>query len=247
MLTRLADEAFGNLRLSALRTCVLATREALRKVRLTPQFGGVTRDYFDRLRGLLRKSNEGLAEIERMVIGVQRSFAEQVGWSLPPPMTFSLDMYIAEVDRLEAAYRSHFGGLAMLTRDKWSLIERFFDTVVVKSRSIFAAAERDAEAWVRSLLPPIEMQVREQRQQLRKRTDSVARIRDAQGSLEERIGQLEDALQDVQGQLTELKRHAERIRLRDEAPARAGRPEPTAATVPLAIAGEPGGPVGIAT
>jgi DNA repair exonuclease SbcCD ATPase subunit len=219
VLMRLADEAYGQLRLDALRGCVLDTRERLRKARLSPQFVVVTRDYFESLRALLRKASTATAEIERMMIGVQRLFAEQVGWSLPPPMRFSLETYVAEIDRLEAGYRNHFGTLALLTRDKWSLIERFFDTVVVKSRSIFSAAERDTEAWVRSLLPPLEMQVREQRQQLKKRTDSVGRIRDAQGTLEERIGQLEDALQDAQAQLTELKRHADRIRLPRDAAA----------------------------
>lgn len=224
VLMRLAEEAYGFVRLDALRSCVLETRERLRKARLTPQFVGITRDYFESLRGLLRKSSGKMAEIERMMLAVQRQFAEQVGWSLPPPMSFSLDTYVAEIDRLEEAYRSHFGTIALLTRDKWSLIERFFDTVVAKSRGIFAAAERDAEAWVRSLLPPLEMQVREQRQQLKKRTDSVGRIRDAQSSLEERIGQLEDALQASQAQLAELKRHADRIRLpREETHGAAGR------------------------
>jgi len=120
-------------------------------------------------------------------------------------MQFALNSYMAELERAEGAYRNHFGALAVLTRDKWSLIERFFDTVVSKSREVFSAAERDTEAWIRSLLPPLEVQVREQRSQLRKRAESVARIRDAQESLDERIGQLEEALEDVQTRLTELK------------------------------------------
>jgi hypothetical protein len=245
VLNRLAEEAYGHVRLDALRACVLGTRERLRKTRLTPQFTGVTRDYFTQLRGLLRKANAAMAEIEKMIVGVQRNFAEQVGWSLPPPMRFNLDSYIAEIDQLEGIYRNHFGALTLLTRDKWSLIERFFDTVVVRSRTIFAAAERDAEAWVRSLLPPLEMQVREQRAQLKKRTESVTRIRDAQGSLDERIGQLEDALQDAQEQLTELKRHAERMHLpRDEA--RPGRPA-AAARATEAAPGPAGGPAPIET
>jgi DNA repair exonuclease SbcCD ATPase subunit len=237
VLMRLADEGYGHVRLDALRACVLETRERLRKTRLSPQFVGVTREYFEQLRVLLRKSSGAMAEIERMMLGVQRLFAEQVGWSLPPPMSFSLETYVAEVDRLEAAYRNHFGTIALLTRDKWSLIERFFDTVVVKSRSIFAAAERDAEAWVRSLLPPLEMQVREQRQQLKKRTESVTRISEAQGSLEERIGQLEDALQDAQGQINELKRHADRIQGPRDGPAL--RPGPVAAATEAAGAEDP--------
>ncbi len=232
VLTRLAEDAYRHVRLDALRSCVMETRDRLRKTRLTPQFTGVTRDYFAALREHLRKATAIMAEIEEMMLGVQRQFAEQVGWSLPPPMRFTLDPYVADVDRLEEAYRNQFGALTLITRDKWSLIERFFDTVVVKSRSTFAAAERDAEAWVRSLLPPLEMQVRDQRAQLKKRTDSVARIRDAQGSLDERIGELEDALQDVQGRLAELKRHAERLRLPRDEGARAARPAAAAPSVP---------------
>jgi hypothetical protein len=211
VLARLAEQAYSNLRMQSLRTAVMATRDRMRKVRLTPQFMTTVREYFGALREMIRRANASLAEIERMVLGVQRRFSEETGWSMPPPMTFTLDTYLAEVDRVEAAYESHFGTLAVLTRDKWSLIERFFETVVGKSRTIFSAAERDTEAWIRSLLPPLETQVREQRQQLKKRTDAVLRIRDAQESLDGRIGQLEDALQDVQAHLDELKKFSEAI------------------------------------
>jgi chromosome segregation ATPase len=144
-------------------------------------------------------------------------------------MTFSLDTYIADLERAEQAYRSQFGPLAVLTRDRWTLMERFFETVVAKSREIFAAAERDTEAWVKSLLPPIELQVREQRAQLRKRAESIAKIRDAQGSLDERIGELEQALEEAQTQLAALRRFADRVQ---EVGARV--PDDAADTVPLA-------------
>jgi hypothetical protein len=212
VLSRLANEAYMPLRLDSLRGRVLEARERMRKVRLTPQFFAAVKDYFGQVRDLLRQSNAKLLEIEQMVLGVQRRFAEDLGWSLSPPMPFALDTYLAELERAEAAYKNHFGALAVLTRDKWSLIERFFDTVVSKSREVFAAAERDTEAWVRSLLPPIEVQVREQRQQLKKRAESVARIRDAQESLDARIGELEEALEDVQQRLDELKKHTQQAR-----------------------------------
>ncbi|MFZ5540120.1 MAG: dynamin family protein [Pseudomonadota bacterium] len=222
VLSKLSEQAYAPLRLESLRGRVLEARERMRKSRLTPQFLAAVKDYFAQLRELLRASSAKLLEIEQMVLGVQRRFAEELGWSTPPPMPFSLDTYIAELERAEAAYRNHFGALAVLTRDKWSLIERFFDTVVSKSREVFAAAERDAEAWVRSLLPPLEVQVREQRAQLKKRAESVARIRDAQESLDERIGQLEEALEDVQSKLDELKQlgsRARQIAEREPAPA----------------------------
>ena len=212
VLSRLADQAYAYLRLETLRGRVYEARERMRKSRLTPQFFTAVKEYFHSLRELLRNANAKLMEVEQMVLGVQRKFAEELGWAVSPPMPFSLDTYIAELERAEAAYRTHFGAMAVLTRDKWALIERFFDTVVSKSREIFSAAERDAEAWVRSLLPPLEVQVREQRAQLKKRAESVARIRDAQESLDQRISQLEEALEDVQQRLDELKTHAARPR-----------------------------------
>jgi DNA repair exonuclease SbcCD ATPase subunit len=61
-------------------------------------------------------------------------------------------------------------------------------------------------------LPPIELQVREQRAQLRKRAESISKIRDAEGSLDDRIGELEEALEDAQGKLAALKRLTDRVR-----------------------------------
>ncbi len=211
VLQKLSDKLFVPLRVSTLRAQVLATRNTMKKSQLSPSISGAVRDYFGNLRELLRDANAKALEIEQMVLGVQRRFAEELGWSLSPPMTFSLDTYIADLERAEAAYRSQFGAFAVLTRDRWTLMERFFETVVAKSREIFSAAERDTEAWVKSLLPPIELQVREQRAQLKKRAESISKIRDAQGSLDERISELELALEDTQARLAALRRFADRV------------------------------------
>ncbi|MEG1969935.1 MAG: dynamin family protein [Burkholderiaceae bacterium] len=213
VLGKLADEAYAPLRMDALRAQVLITRERMSKARLSLQLSGAVRDYFAGLRSQLRAANASLAEIEKMVLGVQRSFAAELGWGSTPPVSFSLDAAIAELDRAEQVFAVSFGPLAVITQHKWSLIERFFDTVVSRSREIFADSARAAENWVRSLLPPLEMQVREQRAQLKKRVEAITRIRQAQESLELRIGELESALEDVQGQLDRLARLSDRIRV----------------------------------
>ncbi len=211
VLQKLSDKLFAPLRVATLREQVLKARTKIKKSQLSPSITAAVREYFDALREMLREANARALEVEQMVIGVQRRFAEELGWSLSPPMAFSLEVYIAELERAEQAYRSQFGALAVLTRDRWTLMERFFETVVAKSREVFSAAERDTEAWVKSLLPPIELQVREQRSQLKKRAESIAKIRDAQGSLDERIGELELALEETQARLVALRRHADRI------------------------------------
>lgn len=212
VLSRLSEDLFKPLRVSALREHALATRSRMKRSQLSTQLSSSVKTYFTGLREMLRAANAQTLEIEQMVIGVQRRFAEELGWSVSPPMSFSLDTYLADLERAEDAWRSQFGALAVLTTDKWALMQRFFDTVVSKSRDIFSAAERDTEAWVKSLLPPLEMQVREQRSQLKKRAESVSKIRDAQGSLDDRISELEEALEDAQGKISALKRLSDRIR-----------------------------------
>ncbi|MGZ8254553.1 MAG: dynamin family protein [Burkholderiaceae bacterium] len=211
VLSRLSEDLFKPLRVSALREHALATRSRMQRSKLSPQLSSAVKAYFAGLREMLRSANAMTLETEQMVIGVQRRFAEELGWSVSPPMSFSLDTYLAELERAEDAWRSQFGALAVLTTDKWALMQRFFETVVSKSREIFSAAERDTEAWVKSLLPPLEMQVREQRAQLKKRAESVSKIRDAQGSLDDRITELEEALEDAQAKISALKRLSDRI------------------------------------
>jgi hypothetical protein len=150
--------------------------------------------------------------MEKMIAGVQGSFGQELGWSLAPPMPFSLDSYVVELDRLQQLSNGQFGSLIVLTRGRWALIERFLETVVARSRDLLVAAERDVEAWVGSLLPPIEAQVREQRAQLVRRADSAQKIRDAQESLDARIGELDEALASARQTIEALKQALDRVR-----------------------------------
>ncbi len=226
VLNKIAEQALSHLKREALRSQAIETRERMRKAWLPNKFPAIIAEYFDGLRGQLRQTNERIAEMEKMVVGVQNNFAKELGWSLAAPMSFSIDSYLNELDRMQEVAKVQFGTLVVLTHGKWGLIERFLETVVSKSRDLFVAAERDVEAWVGSLLPPIEAQVREQRAHLIKRAESVQKIRDAQESLDGRIGELEAALEEVHEKVETLKVELGRARqiARSAAPALAPVP-----------------------
>jgi hypothetical protein len=113
---------------------------------------------------------------------------------------------------MQEVAKVQFGTFVVLSSGKWGLIERFLETVVARSRDLYVAAERDVEAWVGSLLPPVEAQVREQRAQLIRRAESVQKIRDAQESLDGRIAELERALGTAQEKVEALKLQLGRVR-----------------------------------
>jgi hypothetical protein len=212
VLNKIAVQAVAPLRRDALREAAGSARERMHAAWLPTAFTPIIGEYFDGLREAIRQTNARIAEMEKLMIGVQGSFAQELGWSLPAPMNFSIDSYLAEVDRLQEAARAQFSTFVVLTRGRWGLIERFLETVVAKSRDIFVAAQRDVEAWIGSLLPPVEAQVREQRAALLRRAESVQKIRDAQESLHGRIGELEEALQTVRQKIEALKLQLGRTR-----------------------------------
>jgi hypothetical protein len=212
VLNRIASQALAPLKRGALREAATTARERMHKAWRPSAFASIIGEYFDGLRDALRQTNARIVEMEKMMVGVHGSFAQELGWRLAAPMTFSTDPYVADVDRLQEAARVQFRTFDVLTRGRWALTERFLETVVAKSRDIFVAAERDVEAWIGSLLPPVESQVREQRAALIRRAESVQKIRDAQESLDGRIGELDDALRAVQEKIGALKLQLERAR-----------------------------------
>ena len=111
--------------------------------------------------------------------------------------------YQKEIERLERAYNTHFNTLwNMVSKAKFALMKRFFETIASRVKHVYDIANRDVEAWLKAVMSPLETQVREHHLQLRRRLDSIKRIHRASDELEERIVELEqqgEALEPAQG------------------------------------------------
>jgi hypothetical protein len=80
--------------------------------------------------------------------------------------------------------------LQLLTHEKNKLTQKFFEEVTVQVRRAFERANRDAEAWLKAVMAPMETQVREHQIQLKRRLESIKRIHQATDTLEDRIKEL---------------------------------------------------------
>jgi hypothetical protein len=100
--------------------------------------------------------------------------------------------YQKEVERLERAYNTHFNTLwNMVSKAKFALMKRFFETIASRVKRVYDIANRDVDAWLKAVMSPLETQVREHHTQLRRRLESIKRIHLASDELEERIVELE--------------------------------------------------------
>jgi chromosome segregation ATPase len=72
-------------------------------------------------------------------------------------------------------------------------MRRFFETVASRAKHVYDVANRDVESWLKTVMAPLETQVREHHLQLRRRLESIRRIHQASDELEDRITELEQA------------------------------------------------------
>jgi hypothetical protein len=109
--------------------------------------------------------------------------------------------YVKELERVEASFKKRFGALSMITSYEKTLTRQFFSVIAARIQQAFEIANRDAEGWIKAVMGPLEGQVKERQQQLRRRLDSVKRIHLATETLESRVGELRETEQSMMRQV----------------------------------------------
>ena len=133
-----------------------------------------------------------------------RKFSTEHGLAVTAPMPFSMDKYRKELAMIESVYQKQFGTAAMLTTSRVVLMQKFFDSIASRVRHSYLQSNRDVEAWLKVIIAPLEAQIREHKDQLKHRQQSVQRIHGAIDSLEEKIETLEKLKSSVEVQRQSL-------------------------------------------
>lgn len=192
--SNLTNNLLTHLGLDALRNETRRTREAMLESSFTRGLRDAMEGFFAHLRGNLSQSTSEIAEITRMLDSMYKRFSVEHGLQLTSPEAFSTQRYEAELDRLEKAFNRQINTtLTLVTTEKHTLTQKFFETVAVQARRTFEVANRDVEQWLRAVMSPLETQVREYQLQLKRRLESVKRIHQATDTLEDRVDELKQA------------------------------------------------------
>jgi hypothetical protein len=193
--------------LETLRETAADTRKRIEASPFTKGVRSAMNDFFARIYGGLEQSGRQTGEIHDMMIAMYVRFAGEHGLEPFTPPPFSMLKYQKEVERLERAYNVHFNTLwNMVSKAKFTLMKRFFETVAIRVKHVYDIANRDLESWLKAVMSPLESQVREHHIQLRRRLGSVKRIHRASDELEERVAELEQAEAGVRAQIDALAR-----------------------------------------
>jgi DNA repair exonuclease SbcCD ATPase subunit len=205
--TQQTNSLYESIGLETLRATAADTRERIEKSPFTKGVRSAMGDFFAKIYGSLDASARQTAETHEMMHAMYQRFAKEHGIEPFTPPPFSMLKYQKEVERLERAYNVHFNTLwNMVSKAKFTLMKRFFETIAIRVKHVFDIATRDLESWLKAVMAPLETQVREHHLQLRRRLESVKRIHRASDELEERIAELEQAEVAAKAQIAALAR-----------------------------------------
>lgn len=150
-------------------------------------------------------------EIKELMDGVYKKFQEEHGLVNVKPASFSVMKYLRELKRLETKNEQFFNGLSLVLTEQKAVTRKFFESVMSKVRALFATANRDGDAWLKTIMSPMEAQVREHQVQLRRRLESIKRIHQASDTLEDRISELKHVQEGIREQEKAMDAKAEAI------------------------------------
>jgi predicted nuclease with TOPRIM domain len=203
--TQQTNELFDHIGLEALRANASRTRRSIEDSPFTKGVRGAMTDFFTGIRNDLDAAARQGGEIQDMMRAMYARFAKEHGLEPFNPPPLSVLKYQKEIERLERAYNTHFNTLwNMVSKAKFALMKRFFETIASRVKHVYDVANRDIEAWLKAVMSPLETQVREHHLQLRRRLESIKRIHHASGELEERIAELDQQVAAVRLQIKGL-------------------------------------------
>ncbi|HSV19667.1 MAG TPA: dynamin family protein [Casimicrobiaceae bacterium] len=203
--TQQTNALFDVIGLEALRGTAARTRERMERNWFTKGVREAMGEFFARIRRDFERVAQQSGDIHDMMRAMYVRFATEHNLEpfVPPP--FSVLKYLKEIDRLERAYNTHINTLwNMVSKAKYPLMKRFFETIASRAKHAYEVANRDVEAWLKAVMAPLETQVREHHLQLRRRLESIKRIHHASDELEDRIAELEQAREALEAQARAL-------------------------------------------
>jgi hypothetical protein len=210
--SQLTNKLFAHLGLDALRLLTSNTRETMVEATFSKTLSDAMRNFFAVSRANLAKSGSEVSEILVMMEAIYKKFSVEHGLKLGAPTGFSLIRYQKEIDRLEHWCDTHLNTMfTLMTNEKHQVTQKFFEEVANQVRRAFERANRDAEAWLKAVMAPMETQVREHQIQLKRRLESIKRIHQATDTLEDRINELVHVENNLLAQIAAVTEAGDRV------------------------------------
>jgi uncharacterized coiled-coil DUF342 family protein len=192
------------LSLNELDSLMSATRKEMSDTWTTMGLKNSMKQFFDVIASTIKIASEQTDRINGLVQALYRKFNEEHGNSDVKPKVFSINKYKRDMERLyhEAdAYRN--SPVTTMTEQSF-VIKKFFISMVSHARNTFFNAHQEAETWGKAAMAPLVARIKEHKEQMEKRLESLRKINESRDTLTARIAELERSTTQLEQQLNQL-------------------------------------------
>ena len=130
-------------------------------------------------------------QIKGLVEMTYGHFHEKFGFAKLVPPALNLEKHTLTMTGLQATANQFCHDPVNVAKYKHFVVQQFYEGLVGEAGGIFEFTRMDVEAWLKSALNPLNLQIKEHEKVLSKRLENFKKIRDNIGSVESRIKEVE--------------------------------------------------------
>ena len=224
---KLLREVFALLSSASIKKELATLAVSLREPGLKLGVRKVYADGFDRLRAVVRRVVELVAEIDTMLGGAFRQLNTEHGFGLQVPTAPELQRLESDLAAVERSHVQYLGMSNLIQLTRAGFTDKLIRSLHSRVRAIFETAVGEIELWNKAASGQLDVELRERRRAFTRRIEAIQRIQDAAGGLDERLRELDQHLDALHA--TERELHGRVRALRESIAAQALAPLPEAA------------------
>ena len=131
------------------------------------------------------------ADVQKLVEGIYQRFHESYGFArlVPPPV--SLERHTVAMFALQKQVEDFCRDPVNVMTEKHFLLRRFYNGLVTQAREVFDGARAEVNAWLKSALGPLSLQIKEHEGLLNRRVEGFRKVTDNLSAAQDRIKELQ--------------------------------------------------------
>jgi hypothetical protein len=149
------------------------------------------------------------SDVQKLVEGVYERFHEGYGFARLVPPSLNLERHTVAMFALQKQVEDFCRDPVNVMTEKHFLVRRFYNGLVTQARDVFDGARAEVDTWLKSVLGPLSLQIKEHEALLTRRVAGFRKVAENLNTLQGRMRDLaaqKNALRESHADLMGVKR-----------------------------------------
>ncbi len=198
------SQLLRTLSINALDKLMAETRKNMTGAWSTMKLKKSMKEFFDIINDTMDTANKHVENVNRLVQTIYRQFNKEHGLTETKPRLFSIVKYKRDLERLYYEAEAYRNSPVMTMTEQAFVVKKFFISMVSHARNTLYQAHQEANSWSKAAMLPLVTRIKEHKDQMEKRLESLRKINESRDTLQSRMTELGKTAEILQTQLQDL-------------------------------------------